>query len=253
MLAALKSVITPAAHWVDLQWSATVSQLERVAPLTRGRLLDVGCGSKPYQRIFAGHVDEYVGLERRDSFELTSAAAGAVPDVYYDGGRMPFADESFDTVLCIQVLEHTPEPQALLEEIARVMRRGALLVLSAPFVFRLHEEPHDYFRYTPFGLDAMCRRAGLRIEETWAQGSLWSALGHALNSFLAFRVGALEGFLQALGKLTHEPRAAERSIPWRAPLVVPAMVAVSAGARALEQLLPDRSMALGYQVLVRKP
>jgi SAM-dependent methyltransferase len=253
MLAALKSVLAPAAHWVDLQWSLTIEQLQRVAPRARGRLLDVGCGSKPYAAIFTPHVDEYVGLERRGSFELTAAAASGAPDVYYDGGRMPFEDESFDTILCIQVIEHTPEPQALLEEIARVLRPGGLLVLSAPFAFRLHEEPHDYFRYTPFGLDAICRQVGLTIEETWAQGSLWSVLGHSLNSFLAFRVAALEGVLQGLGKLTHESEASHAPKLWRAPLVVPAMFAVSAGARTLERLVPDRSMALGFQVIVRKP
>lgn len=252
MLDALKPLLVPAAHWVDLQWSVTVEQLERIAPRARGRLLDVGCGSKPYQRIFEAHVDEYVGLELAESFERTAAAASGAPDVLYDGKRMPFDDESFDTILCIQVLEHTPEPQALLNEVARVLRRGGMLVLSAPFAFRLHELPHDYFRYTPFGLEAMCRRAGLTIEDTWPQGSLWSVLAHSLNSFLAFRVGALEGLLQGLGKLTHEARATRTSL-WRAPLVVPAMVAVSAGARALERLVPDRSMALGYQVIVHKP
>ena len=252
MLSALKSALTRGAHWVDLQWSVTVEQLERVAPRTRGRLLDVGCGSKPYEGIFRAHVDEYVGLELRESFERTAAAESGAPDVLYDGKRMPFDDASFDTVLCIQVLEHTPEPRPLLAEIARVLRPGGLLVLSAPFAFRLHEEPHDYFRYTSFGLESLCTDAGFDVEETWAQGSLWRVLGHSLNSFLAFRVASLEGVLQAMGKLSHEARAEHRPRLWRTPLVVPAMVAVSAGARALDRVAPDRSMTLGYQVIARK-
>ena len=68
-------VLTPAANWVDLQWSVTVEQLRAVAPRARGRLLDVGCGSKPYEAIFRPYVSEYVGLELESSFAQTSAAS----------------------------------------------------------------------------------------------------------------------------------------------------------------------------------
>ena len=68
---------------------------------------------------------------------------------------------------------------------------GGLLILSAPFSFRLHEEPHDYFRYTPHGLRSMLTGAGLEVEEIRPQGDLWSVVGHKLNSFLAFRVARM--------------------------------------------------------------
>jgi SAM-dependent methyltransferase len=248
----VRRFVTRAANWVDLQWSVTVEQLKEVAPSTRGRLLDVGCGTKPYAAIFAPYVAEYVGLEVERSFAATVAAASDAPDVYYDGRRIPFADESFDTVLCIQVLEHTPDPSGLLAEIARVVRRDGTVVLSAPFSFRLHEEPHDYFRYTPHGLDALCERAGLEVTRRWTQGSLWSAFGHALNSYLAFRVAGLGGTLQALGKLTHEGRVAARPRLLALPFVVPGMALVSGGARILDRLLSDPSVALGYQLTARK-
>ena len=248
----LRRAVTHAANWIDLQWSVTIEQLREVAPSARGRLLDVGCGTKPYASLFAKYVDEYVGLEVERSFSATVASASAAPDVYYDGSRMPFADECFDTVLCIQVLEHTPDPARLLAEIARVVRRDGTVILSAPFSFRLHEEPHDYFRYTPHGLESLCERAGLEVTRRWTQGSLWSAFGHALNSFLAFRVASLGGTLQALGKLTHEGRTAVEPRLMALPFVVPGMVLVSGGARILDRLLSDPSMALGYQLTARK-
>src|SRR5712692_5772874 len=153
---AVKRAVISAANWVDLQWSVTISQLRKVAPRARGTLLDVGCGCKPYMSIFAPYVARYVGLELESTFSGTAAASLSVqPDVYYDGKRIPFDEESFDTVLSIQVLEHTPTPQELLNEMSRVLRRDGVLILSAPFSFRLHEEPHDYFRYSPHGLRVM--------------------------------------------------------------------------------------------------
>ena len=64
------------------------------------------------------------------------------PDVVYSGGTLPFRDGAFDTVLSVQVLEHTARPGALVAEMSRVLARDGLLILTAPFQFRLHEQPH---------------------------------------------------------------------------------------------------------------
>ena len=243
-----------ASNWVDLQWSLLYAQLGEVAPRAHGKLLDVGCGEKPYESLFLPHVDSYVGVEHEATFAHTSASTRTTskPDVLYDGKRLPFADESFDTVLNVQVLEHTSRPQELIEEMTRVLRRGGTLILNAPFCFRLHEEPHDYFRYTPHGLRDMCERAGLEVLETMAQGSLWSVLGHKLNSYLAFQVADLGSVTQAMGKLGHEKASGKRPRLWAFPFVLPTMAGVSAGARVLDRLLPDETEALSYLVVARR-
>jgi SAM-dependent methyltransferase len=245
-------VLRRAADWVDLQWSLTTSDLRHVGPRARGRLLDVGCGCRPYEEIFAPHVDEYLGLELEATFSETAAASDLrKPDLYYDGKRIPFEDCSFDTVLSIQVLEHTPEPQQLLDEMARVLRPDGLLILSAPFCFRLHEEPHDYYRFSPHGLRHMCARAGLEVVELHPQGSLWSVLGHKLNSFLAFQVGNIAASAQALGKLTQEATRTASPRWLLLPAIAPMMVLISAEARILDRLLPDNTEALSYLVIAR--
>ncbi len=243
-----------AADGVDLQWSYLIAALRAVAPRARGRLLDVGCGNKPYEEIFRPHVREYVGIEHEAAFRATDAGrrGGKGPDYLYDGNRLPFADRSFDTVLSVQVLEHTPRPAPLVAEMARVLADGGLLILTAPFEFRLHEEPHDYFRYTPHGLRQLCGEAGLEVVHCEAQGGLWSVLGHKLNSYLGLRVGRVGGLAQGLGKHGHEATTATRPRWWALPAVAPLMLSVSLGARVLDRLLREPEEALSFLILARR-
>jgi len=241
------------ADWVDLQYSLILEQIAKAAPRARGRLLDVGCGDKPYEATFRPFVTEYVGIEHEGVFPKTNASASERrPDLYYDGNRLPFDDGSFDTVVSIQVLEHTPRPQPLLQEMARVLRHDGVLILSAPFSHRLHEEPYDFFRYTPHGLRAMCGEAGLEVTEVWDQGHFWSVIGHKLNSFLAFRVAASQGLAAQMGKNAHEGKPAEgKGRAWALPLVVPAMIAIAGGARVLDRMAPDVTETLSYMIFAQ--
>jgi SAM-dependent methyltransferase len=241
-----------AADWVDLQLVHVVASLSRLAPRARGRLLDVGCGDKPYEHLFRPYVDAYVGVEHQPTFHVTSAASRDRADVHYDGDTLPFPDASFDTVLSVQVLEHTPRPEVLLSEMARVLRPDGILILTAPFSFRLHEEPHDYYRYTPHGLRHLCERAGLVIDEMEPHGSLGSLLGHKLNSYLALRVARIAGVAQAMGKLGHESASAHETRAWTLAAVAPAMVAVAAGARVLDRALPEPGETLGYTLVAHR-
>lgn len=113
----------------------------------RGTWLDLGCGSRPYESLFA--VDHYVGL---DVLSSGHPPADKHHDLLFDGANIPVRSDSVDGVLCTQVLEHTARPAALLKEIRRVLKPGGALVMTAPFVWEEHEQPYDFFRYTEFGL-----------------------------------------------------------------------------------------------------
>lgn len=169
----------------------------------------------------------------------------------YDGKRLPFLDAEFETVLCVQTLEHTPDPQALVHELARVLRRDGRLLLMAPFSFRLHEEPHDYFRYTPHGLRVLCAKAGLELEHCEPLGSLWSLLGHKLNSYLALNVTRAGGLAQKLDKLGHEAKQRQRPRFWLVPPVAASMVGVSLAARVLDRVAVDETESLGFLVVAK--
>ena len=132
--------------------------LRRFFPRLDGAVLDVGCGGKPYETFLPA--TRYVGLE----FDSPRSRARGCADVYYDGGRFPFADGEFDGVLCSQVFEHVFTPAEFLAEIHRVLRPGGCAVLTVPFAWDEHEQPHDYARYSSFGLRAALERAGFEIE-----------------------------------------------------------------------------------------
>jgi SAM-dependent methyltransferase len=241
------------ADWLDLEVSFLVEFLTAFAPKAKGRLLDVGCGQKPYERIFRPYVDEYLGVELEETFVRTSSSSKAgQPDLVYDGKTLPFEDKTFDTVLSVQVLEHTPTPGSLIVEMARVMKDDGIMILTAPFSFRLHEEPDDYFRYSPHALRKLCRDAGLEITHIEPRGGLFSVIGHKLNSYLAFNVAQIDALAQAMGKLGHE-QSSDRSVRWwTLPWVAPSMAAIALGARALDRVLPDRTDTLGFGVVAER-
>lgn len=142
----------------------------------RGRVLDVGCGQKPYIGMFS--MTEYVGLE----VDSTENRKNKLADFFYDGRRFPFGDAEFDTVVCNQVLEHVFEPDEFVREIRRVLRPGGALILTVPFVWDEHEQPFDYARYSSFGLRHLLSSQGLVVEEhrkTCADTSVLFQLGNA--------------------------------------------------------------------------
>lgn len=131
--------------------------LREFFPELNGDVLDVGCGRKPYRSFIPA--ERYVGLE----IDTPITRATNQADVYFDGRAFPFPDQSFDAVLCSQVFEHVFTPTEFLAEIHRVLRPGGRLVLTVPFVWDEHEQPHDFARYSSFGLQAVLERAGFVI------------------------------------------------------------------------------------------
>lgn len=158
--------------------SALRDAMKECAPQLSGRLLDVGCGTKPYRELF--NVSEYVGLDIDN--ELTRDRG--IADYFYDGTHFPFEDESFDAVLCNQVLEHVFNPDGFLLEIRRVLRPGGKLLLTVPFVWDEHEQPYDYARYSSFGLEALIQKQGLKVTEHRKLRPDASTLFQMINAYL---------------------------------------------------------------------
>ena len=146
------------------------SHMERAAPLLHGRVLDLGCGKKRYRDMF--DVDSYLGLD------VTTDSAC---DVVADCRDLPFRDASFDGVLSTQVLEHVDDLDRLFAEVRRVLRPGGAFVFTAPLVARVHCAPHDYWRFSEFGLRYLLERHDFRVQAVEPMGGflttqccLWS-------------------------------------------------------------------------------
>jgi len=141
----------------------------------QGRVLDVGCGRMPFRSFLEGRIELYHGLdlERRS------------PETHYisDAQNMAVIDDSsYDSVISLSTLEHVPNPWSALSEMCRVCKPGGKIVLALPHISRLHEEPHDYYRFTPYGMRAMAENFGLEIISIKPLGGLFAFLGHQIST-----------------------------------------------------------------------
>lgn len=140
------------------------------------RVLDVGAGDAPYAELFA-HA-EYVGLDWEHSVHDGARSAA----IQSSADALPVDDASVDAVLLTQVLEHVRRPAGVLSEIARVLRPGGSLYATVPLVWELHEEPHDYWRFTVHGLRALLEDAGLEEVSIEPRSDSLSALAQLMTN-----------------------------------------------------------------------
>lgn len=222
------------------------------APYASGKLVDVGCGEKPYESIFAPYVTQYVGVEYENPDVPSGQGVRHKADVLYSGDRLPFSDGEFDTVLCNQVAEHVPDPVVLFRELTRVLKPVGRLITTVPFSYRVHFEPTDYHRFTHYALTRYAEMNGLDVDVLSARGGFWMLMGQKLMSHLALRYARLRGELQAAGSQGYEPVEEKRPRYWTLPVVAPAIVAIAAGTRLLEKIDPDEGDTLGYLLIATK-
>ncbi|MFY7936341.1 MAG: methyltransferase domain-containing protein [Flavobacterium sp.] len=129
----------------------------RNASFLTGRILDFGCGSKPYKSFFT--YSEYIGVD----FENPGHPHDQEQiDLFYDGKTIPLEDKSVDSVLSSEVFEHVFNLPEILKELHRVMKKDAYIMVTCPFVWKEHEEPYDYARYTQFAIEDMMLKNGFK-------------------------------------------------------------------------------------------
>jgi SAM-dependent methyltransferase len=131
-----------------------------------GKVLDVGCGLKPYKSLFT-NASSYTGIDIENPGHDHSKEE---IDCYYDGRNIPFANASYDGAFCSEVLEHVFEPEPFIKEISRVIKPEGLLLLTVPFVWNEHEMPYDFGRYTSGGLKELIMRNGFTVISTKKTG-----------------------------------------------------------------------------------
>jgi SAM-dependent methyltransferase len=192
-------------------WHAVASQ----APRLTGRVLDFGCGSKPYEGLFV-NCESYVGVDIAQSGHNHNDSK---VDVFWDGKTLPFDDNSFDACVSFEVFEHVFNPEAVLAELKRVLKPKGSLVITTPFVYGEHEVPFDFARYTSFGLRHLLSNAGFQVEDVEKLGDENLAIGQLLVDYVSNRVPKVKYFGFVLKAL------------FTVPIIIVALVSSAVGRR----------------------
>jgi SAM-dependent methyltransferase len=188
-----------------------------------GRVLDLGCGAAPFRRLLppgAQHVGVDAGIH-------PTAAMRAV------GEALPFADAVFDAAICTEMICFSAQPWLVIGELARVLRRGGTLYLTAPFGWHVMDGP-DYFRFTPKGIIALLERSGFTVESVEPIGGLFSSTAGELVEAMVADVWLPA--TRALGIRRGGYRAA-------ALLTAPLNLATRAVAPLLDRFAPRRPLS----------
>jgi SAM-dependent methyltransferase len=150
--------------------------LPEILKYVNGKFIDIGCGDMPYRDLIMNRVHQYdsVDIERR------------IPDVKFvaDVQDMDIIkNKSYDSGICLEVLEHTQNFFQALREIHRILKVDAILIFSVPHLSRLHEEPNDFYRYTKHGLKFLFDETDFKTLKITPYGGLFSFLGHQVSTF----------------------------------------------------------------------
>ena len=200
-------------------------------------LLDVGCGDKPYKKLFK-NVKSYKGIDFKN-YSRNDTYGAEKPDIFFPKDylntfRLPFVSSSFDNVVAFQVLEHHPDPEKMIGEIVRVVKNNGLILISAPFIWSMHEEPNDYYRFTKYCLIRIFKRYNCEIIELKQQGSFFSALiSLSVNFLMEYSNKNIAFYFLSI-------------------LIYPLFLFLSYACLVLDKIFLSKKIALNYLILAKK-
>ncbi len=159
--------------------------IKKNAGLFQGKLIDFGCGRKPFQNLFI-NTEEYLGVDIEVSGHNHEES---LVDIFYDGKTIPVKDGFFDTLLCSEVVEHLFYPEVLLSELNRVLKIDSIGIFTFPFVWQEHETPFDYARYSSYGGKFLLEKYGFEVIEFKKNGhfliTLWQLFINSIFELFA--------------------------------------------------------------------
>jgi SAM-dependent methyltransferase len=152
-------------YYVDIFFKENISTLH-----PNSKVLDLGGHKRNKRGNF--NIDEY----DFDTLIYINTSADKSPDVIADANLIPIKDNYFDAVICAELLEHVPDPRVVLLEVFRILDDSGILIITAPFLYRVHGDPSDYGRYTEHYWLKYLRNSGFTNIEIEKQGSFFSVL-----------------------------------------------------------------------------
>lgn len=129
--------------------------LQKYSHLYRGVLYDLGAGESAYKNFFLQYADDYVAIDWDGSPHKTQL------DISADLNQvLPIQSKIADTIISLSVMEHLSDPQTMLNEAFRILKPGGFIILQVPWQWWIHEAPHDFYRYSPYALQDLFKKAG---------------------------------------------------------------------------------------------
>ena len=167
---------------------------EALEKYAHGNFLDLGCGNKPYETLYKPLTEKQIGCDIIQSDKNRVDVICLATDLKFD-------NNSFDSILCTQVLEHVYDHHTMMKEVFRVLKPGGHIVLTVPFAWEKHEEPYDFFRFTPYALKELFEEAGLVIDYIKPNGGKWAAIYQLRTNMLYHSFSKKKGFFLKLKKI----------------------------------------------------
>jgi 2-polyprenyl-3-methyl-5-hydroxy-6-metoxy-1,4-benzoquinol methylase len=156
-----------------------ISEIKKNAHYAKGNLLDVGCGSSPFYGYFIKHINKYLKHEHPEAIK---------PNIDYDYlselPKISAPDSSVDTIISFSVLEHVSEPFETMKDFKRILKTDGMFIISVPQYWHLHEEPHDYLRFTKHVLKKKIIEIGFEIVYMKELGRSFATVGQAFCNAL---------------------------------------------------------------------
>ena len=138
----------------------------------RGDTLDLGAGTQKYRSMIEPNTKSYIAMDI-----IAAPGIAVVGDIH----ATPFTDNSFDTIISTQILEHVRKPWLVAIEMYRIARPGGHIIVTAPFMVGYHPDPEDNFRFTKDGLALLFREAGFTIKDYGFYGSMGGVFSEAVH------------------------------------------------------------------------
>jgi SAM-dependent methyltransferase len=162
--------------YVKITRSNLLKAMKNAAKLySKGKLIDLGCGFKPYESVFEPYTTSYFGVDFPTTAEVNYGERTKA-DLLADCTDTQLAGETYDTLLSNQVMEHIYDTKKFLNECYRLLKKDGKAIFTVPLLWELHAEPYDFFRFTKHALRNSFEEAGFSIVEITPLEGAFAAL-----------------------------------------------------------------------------
>ncbi len=240
-------------NYCFLSYYYLIKEIKKNAHFAKGTLLDVGCGSSPFQNYFLNHIEKYLKHEHPEAVKENIKY-----DFLSELPKVNAPDSSIDTVISFSVLEHVSEPFETLKEFKRILKPGGIFIISVPQYWHLHEEPHDYLRFTKYILKQKINTLGFEIVYMNGIGKSFALVGQAFCNaiILLFDLNHVKNIFNFLsGKKIPDVGKSVLYAIYKSPLILLSIILIpiiNTLFLILDKTLGSPRDTIGYFVIARK-